>query len=63
MPDYIIKDIPADKMKDFKTACANMKVTMRQVFLDTIDIIITTYKQEIGQLKGKPKPTKKKEAK
>lgn len=61
MADYLIKDIPEDKIRDFKTACAYFNQTMRQVFLDIIDVRIAHYKTDVMTVPRKRSYTKKKE--
>ena len=60
MADYIITDIPEDTMRDFKTACANYQVTMRQEFLGFMDLTIERYQYYKAHGEEKPKTTKKK---
>ena len=60
MADYIIKDIPEDKMRDFKTACAYFKQTMRQVFMDIIDVRIHHYQVDVTTVPRKYQNIKKK---
>ena len=60
MPSFIIKNIPEETMRLFKTACASLQITMREVLLNYMATIIKGY-QEYGVLEdGKPKTIKKK---
>ena len=61
MPDYLIKDIHEETMREFKTAAAYFKQTMRQVLMDAIDIKIGNYRKGVRQFQYKPPYTKKKE--
>ena len=61
MADYIIKDIPEDKMRDFKTACAYFKRTMREDLLAGIVVTIDQYKAHTGQALREYDKSKKKE--
>lgn len=56
---YLLKGIEPDLWKEFKAVCVNIDVTIRQVFLDTINITIATYNKEMGGVKGKQTQTKK----
>ena len=60
MADFIIKNIPEEKMKDFKTACAHFKETMRKSLLDMMEIPIAAYKVDIARSKKKVLTLKKK---
>lgn len=60
MAQYLIKDIPADTMKDFKTACAHFKRTMREDLLASMVVTIDRYRHNIGQFKGKTATIKRK---
>jgi len=53
MADFIIKNIPAEKMKEFKTACAHFKETMRKSLLDLMEIPIAAYKVDMDRRKKK----------
>jgi len=61
MADYLIKDIPADTIKDFKTACAHFKESMRTVLIRLMEVQIAAYQVDISKFyKGRTR-TKKKE--
>ena len=53
MADYLIKDIPEGTMKDFKTACAHFKRTMREDLLAGMTVTIHRYRKDIGHRKPK----------
>jgi hypothetical protein len=61
MADFLIKNIPGEKMREFKTACAYFKQTMTQVFLDIIDVRINHHKADTGKLLADYDRAKKKE--
>lgn len=61
MADFIIKNIPAEKMRDFKTACAYFKESMRKSLMDMMEIPIAAYKVDIDRRRKKVVTFKKKE--
>lgn len=61
MADYLIQNVPEDTMKEFKTACAYFKETMRQVLIRLMDVQIAAYELQSSQFKGKRSYTQKKE--
>lgn len=36
-------------MKEFKTACANFKISMKDCFLHVIDLTITKYRRDVAK--------------
>lgn len=49
MADYIIKGIPEDVMRDFKTACAWFKRSMRADLLASMGVTIHKYQAGLRQ--------------
>lgn len=60
MADYLIQNIPEDTMRDFKTACAWFKRTMRDDLLASMVVTIHQYKADVMTVPRKPKTAKKK---
>jgi hypothetical protein len=61
MPDYLLGNIPEETMRDFKTACAYFKETMREVLIRLMEVQIAAHRVDVGQYKTKRTYTKKKE--
>lgn len=61
MPSYVIKDIPEATMKDFKTACAYLKTTMRQDLLNSMNVTIAEHRADLVLSDSYHKTIKKKE--
>ena len=53
MADFIIKHIPAEKMKEFKTACAHFKESMRKTLIDMMEITISAYHVDMDRRRKK----------
>ena len=63
MGDYLIQNIPEETARDFKTACAYFKESMREVLIRLMDVQIAAFRLQSRQFKEKRTYTKKKEVK
>lgn len=60
MGDYLIQNIPEETAKDFKTACAYFKESMRVVLIRLMDVQIAAHRLDASPFKTQRTYTKKK---
>lgn len=53
MGDYLIQNIPEETARDFKTACAYFKESMREVLIRLMDVQIAAHQTHLSQAKRK----------
>lgn len=61
MADYIVKDIPEDLMRNYKTACAWFKRTMREDLLASMVVTFDRYQADVMAVPPKEETITKKE--
>jgi len=44
--DLIVRDLPEDLRKDFKTACSHYGLTMKKVFIKHMQNIVNDYRKD-----------------